>query len=298
MHGSRRIVNAFVGTLGYSRLPFVRFGISQDQASFSASIVGMLAYYRGAPRRINLDNLKAGVIKVDLYDPTLNRTFAELCDYYGIMADPSRPAAPRDKGKVERAVPVVREVWKRLTALHPAATLEELNELVARWAFEEYGQAKHGTTGVAPLTAYEDVERSCLQPLPADAFVVSSWTTAKAHSDQFITVAGKLYGLPAQFIGKTVQVKIVGRFVEIYHEHKLVRSFTVPDKGRAYLTVPERGGLGKAIGYALGQFRRAVRYVDHWLLTPDNNGVLCSGIRNPQDSSKSSRSNKILRMVA
>ena len=66
----------------------------------------------------------------------------------------------------------------------------------------------------------------------------------------------------------------------------------------SYKTIPERGGLGKAIGYALGQFRRAVRYVDHWLLTPDNNGVLCSGIRNPQDSSKSSRSNKILRMVA
>ena len=66
----------------------------------------------------------------------------------------------------------------------------------------------------------------------------------------------------------------------------------------SYKTVPERGGLGQAISYALGQFRRAVRYVDHWLLTPDNNAVLCSGIRNPQDSSKSSRSNKILRMVA
>ena len=41
----------------------------------------------------------------------------------------------------------------------------------------------------------------------------------------------------------------------------------------SYKTVPERGGLGLAISYALGQFRRAVRYVDHWLLTPDNNAV-------------------------
>jgi len=30
-----------------------------------------------------------------------------------------------------------------------------------------------------------------------------------------------------------------------------------------YKTVPERGSLGQAISYALGQFRRAVRYVDH-----------------------------------
>jgi transposase len=40
-----------------------------------------------------------------------------------------------------------------------------------------------------------------------------------------------------------------------------------------FKTVPERGGLGQAISYALGQFRRAIRYVDHWLLTPDNNAV-------------------------
>jgi len=34
-----------------------------------------------------------------------------------------------------------------------------------------------------------------------------------------------------------------------------------------------QGNLGKAISYALGQYRRAIRYVDHWLLTPDNNAV-------------------------
>jgi len=33
------------------------------------------------------------------------------------------------------------------------------------------------------------------------------------------------------------------------------------------------GPLGSAIQYALGQYRRAIRYVDHWLLTPDNNPV-------------------------
>ena len=62
--------------------------------------------------------------------------------------------------------------------------------------------------------------------------------------------------------------------------------------------VPPTSSLGEAIKYALGQYERAIRYVDHPLLTPDNNAVLCSGIRNPQDSSKSSRSNKMLRKVA
>ncbi|HCQ88253.1 MAG TPA: hypothetical protein DIV58_12520 [Spirochaetaceae bacterium] len=91
---------------------------------------------------------------------------------------------------------------------------------------------------------------------------MSSWTTAKAHSDQFITVAGKLYGLPAPFIGKTVQVKLVGRFVEIYHQHKLVRSFTIPDKGRAYLPAdfPEHGEPFKPEAYANSLIMRAGRF--------------------------------------
>lgn len=35
--------------------------------------------------------------------------------------------------------------------------------------------------------------------------------------------------------------------------------------------VPPRSPMGDAIAYALGQYERAVRYVDHILLTPDNN---------------------------
>ena len=38
-------------------------------------------------------------------------------------------------------------------------------------------------------------------------------------------------------------------------------------------TVPPSLALGKAISYALGQWDRVVHYLDHELLTPDNNGV-------------------------
>jgi len=37
--------------------------------------------------------------------------------------------------------------------------------------------------------------------------------------------------------------------------------------------VPPASAMGQAVSYALGQFRRAIRYVDHWLMTPDNNPV-------------------------
>jgi transposase len=46
---------------------------------------------------------------------------------------------------------------------------------------------------------------------------------------------------------------------------------------------PPQGMLGKAISYALGQWDRLERYVEHGMLRPDNNHALCSGFHNPQD---------------
>jgi len=230
-----RVIYSFIGTLSYSRLPFVLFGTSQNQVSFSKANAAMLAYYGGSARLINLDNLKSGVITADVYDPALNRTFAELCDHYGVIADPARPAAPKDKGKVERIVQVVRELWKRLTALHPQATLDELNELAVAWAREEYGRNIHGTTGVAPWIAFDTVERARLHPLPAEPFVPASWTIASVHPDQFIRVANKYYGLPGTLIGRKVNVRSTDTLVEIFFDHKLVRSYVISAKSRSYL---------------------------------------------------------------
>jgi transposase len=230
-----RVVYAFIATLSYSRQPFVLFGTSQNQVSFVTAIAAALAYYGGSPVRINLDNLKSGVIVADIYDPTLNRTFAELCDYYGIIADPARPAAPKDKGKVERIVQVVRELWKRLTALHPQATLDELNALARVWACEEYGRNIHGTTGVAPWIAFDGTERNCLQALPAQPFVPAAWTIASVHPDQFISVGKRYYGLPATLIGRKVAVRSTDTLVQIFFDHKLVRSFPITAKSRSYL---------------------------------------------------------------
>ena len=58
-----RIVFAFIGTLSFSRLPFVQFGLSQNQIAFAESIVAMLAFFGGSTWRITLDNLKAGVLR-------------------------------------------------------------------------------------------------------------------------------------------------------------------------------------------------------------------------------------------
>jgi transposase len=57
--------------------------------------------------------LKTGVIKADIYDPLLNRSYAELAEHYGCLIDPARALKPKDKPRVERQMPYIRDsMWQ------------------------------------------------------------------------------------------------------------------------------------------------------------------------------------------
>ena len=233
--GRKRTVYAFCGILSASRLPFVMFVHTQDSPSFIESLVTMAGFYGGVTLRLNLDNLKAGVLKANVIDPVLNRAFADFCEYYGVFADPSRVRRPTDKGKVERMVPQARELFGRLVALHPHADLVELNELASDWCTEEYGRKPHGTTGIPPMEAFTTLEKPRLKALPARRFEVPIWTLAVVHPDQFIKVRGKLYGLPSSYRGRQVAVRIAAGGVRIFFQEKLIREYRIPGGYRAYL---------------------------------------------------------------
>jgi transposase len=75
--------------LSSSRHRFVRFVFCQDVATWIDCHVRAFAFFGGVPTSVVLDNLKSGVIKPDIYDPTLNRAYGELERHYGFVADPA-----------------------------------------------------------------------------------------------------------------------------------------------------------------------------------------------------------------
>lgn len=226
--GTTRAVQAFCGLLTHSRLPFIEFCFSQDECSFTRSHVKMFTHFEGATQFISIDNLKAGVIKPDLYDPKINRTYQEMAEYYQVFIDPCRVRRPKDKGKVERLVPLARELFRRLKNVHPHSTLEELNKQALRWCKEEYGRKKHGTTGTPPLQTFLEREKPHLIPLPALPFESCLWKKVRVHTDQFISFEKKRYSLPAIFKGKAVWVKKSEPHIDIYHDFRLVRRYLIP----------------------------------------------------------------------
>jgi transposase len=232
----RRTVHAFIGVLACSRLPFVQFVWGQSQSSFIASIIAMFTFWGGVTKRLSLDNLKAGVIKADIYDPVLNRSLSEAADHYHFFIDPCRVASPTEKGKVERMVQTVREIYRQLSTLYPEESLEKLSLRAQDWCREVYGTKVHGTIGVPPFQAFTELEKPALQPLPEVPFKLTQWGTSKVHPDQYIRFQGRFYSLPARYIGLTVQVRRDGKMIDIFLQESVIRSYILPSSHRAYLS--------------------------------------------------------------
>ena len=233
--GANGVVYAFCAVLSFSRYPYFEFVLSQDQQSFTGSFVRMLCFYGGATERVVVDNLKSAVIRVDLWDPQLNRAFAEAAEYYGVFIDPARAGMATDKGKVERLVPTARELYRQLRFLHPSATLSELNRHALEYVRSEIAEKIHGTTKRRPAEAFA-VERGKLRALPSEPFEAPRWKQVKVHpGDQFFTFDGKRFSLPRVYRGHSVMVRAVERFLEVFdNKHQRIRCYPLVPGQRLY----------------------------------------------------------------
>ena len=83
--------------LGYSRKGYNEAVMRQNTESFLRCLENAFRHFGGAPAVLNLDNLKAGVIKADWYDPEINPKLADFCRHYGVNVMPCRPATPQHK---------------------------------------------------------------------------------------------------------------------------------------------------------------------------------------------------------
>ncbi|MFI9255518.1 Mu transposase domain-containing protein [Streptomyces sp. NPDC053069] len=73
----------------------VRPVLHLDQHAWTEAHVAAFRYFDGVPRRLVPDNLKTGVDKTDLYDPKINRAYAELAAHFGALANPARGSKPK-----------------------------------------------------------------------------------------------------------------------------------------------------------------------------------------------------------
>jgi transposase len=216
----RRKTWAFIMTLSSSRHKFVRFVFHQDTAMWLDCHERAFAVFGGVPKRIILDNLKSGVLKTDLYDPTINRAYADMERFFGFVADPAKVGMAQHKGKVERAVPIVR---KHLLAGRTFTDINDANQRALHWCREEIGMEVHGTTKKKPYPTFLTDERPRLIPLPPTPFERPLWKECTVHPDHHIVFDKSYYSLPTRYIGKKVWVKGTQKTTEIFLNQERIK---------------------------------------------------------------------------
>jgi transposase len=228
--GRVRAVWAFAMVLCCSRYLFVRPVITMDQRAWTECHAAAFAFFGGVPARLVPDNLKTGVDRPDLYDPRINRSYAELAAHYGCLVDPARSRKPRDKAQVERPMPYIRDSFWRGREF---TSLEQMQAEAVRWCTDVAGRRScRPLDGAAPAAVFSAAEKDTLAPLPKTPFVLAEWSRCKVGPDIHAKVGKSLYSVPWRHLGKTLDARSTATMVQLFSGGELVKTHVRKPQGK------------------------------------------------------------------
>src|SRR4029450_7434328 len=225
-------VAIFVAVLGASNSTFAEATWSQSLPDWIGSHVRAFAALGGVPQGGVPDHPQAAVSRPHPYEPTLNRTYADLAQHYGVVIVPARAARPRDKAKVEVGVQVVeRWILARLRH-HTFFSLLELNTAIAALRVT-LNQRPFKKLPGSRQSVFEALDRPALRPLPAQPYEYAEWKLVRVNLDYPVEVDGHSYSVPYALVKQQLEVRLSAQVVEIFHKGKRVASHQrSPLKGR------------------------------------------------------------------
>jgi transposase len=211
----------FVAVLGASSFIYAEATASQALPDWIGAHVNALNAIGGVPRQIVSDNLKAGITKACFYEPTVNRTYADMAAHYRTAIIPARPYKPRDKAKVEVGVQVVQRWILARLRNRRFFSLAELNRAIRELADNLNDRPMRGW-GTTRRALFEQLDRPALQSLPPTSYEYADWKRCRVNLDYHIEIAKHFYSVPFRLLRQEVEARITAKTVEIFHRGKLV----------------------------------------------------------------------------
>jgi transposase len=214
--GKPRRTWAFVMTLAHSRHQYVEFVWDQTVATWLGCHRRALEWFDGVPERVIIDNAKCAIIKACRHDPLVQRAYAECAEGYGFKIDACPPHDPQKKGIVEAGVKYVKGNFLPTRTFRDQA---DLNEQARRWALDEAGRRKHGTTLEQPLVLFA-LERPLMRRLPAAAPDLGTWHRVTVHRDCHVQFDRRFYSAPFTHVGKALWLRATDNTVALYEDYR------------------------------------------------------------------------------
>ncbi|WP_024336659.1 IS21 family transposase [Desulfotignum balticum] len=217
---SSRKLYALAVIESHSRMLFVVFTHSQNQATLHRCLVAAFLYFGGTPGELVVDNMVTAVIERVGSMIRFNEAFLDFLRHFGITPKACNVRAPHEKGKVENSIRYLRNnFWP----LRKFADLDDVNHQVLAWLDTTANQRMHQTTGEKPVDRFvKDALNPLPDPLP-DYRETDSLTVYKDFGVRFDT---NVYTVPPRLVGKSVILKADSRTISIYYKEKQVAAHT------------------------------------------------------------------------
>lgn len=251
--------------LSHSRKAYSEAVLRQNTETFLRCLENAFRHFGGGTLTINLDNLKAAVLKADWADPELNPKLIDFARHYGTTILPCLPRVPEHKGKVENSVKYVKS---NAVAGRQFVALAEVNQFLWHWEKTVADVRIHGTTKrqVAELFHWE---KSFLTPLPASLFPCFQEAPRTVHRDGHVEVAKAFYHVPPEYLQREVWARFDSREVRIFVKDKAGGLKQIQVHRRL-----EPGQFTNARGIGGGQGSLQAN-LDYWLKRACNLGASC-----------------------
>lgn len=230
-------VEVFVSILGASQLIYAEAVMSQKKEDLITGCESAFHFYGGVPAAVVTDNLKAAVTKSSKYEPTINETFAEFAEHYGVTIIAARAYKPRDKSLVEGAVKILyQRVYTKLQN-QIFYSLQELNEAIQK-ALEELNNSLLKGRDYSRRQQYEEIEREVMGRLPASKFEFKKqhYSTVAKNGYAYLSEDRHSYSVPYQHIGNKVKILYTRQTVEIYYKYERIALHIRAKGPRGYTT--------------------------------------------------------------
>jgi transposase len=214
--GEFRDAQIFVAVMGASSFSYAQATWTQSLADWLACHIGALEAIGGSPKLLVPDNAKVAVIKACLYDPQVNRTYAEMAAHYDIAILPARPRKPKDKAKVEAGVLIVERWLLGRLRNHRFHSLAELNQAIGDLLNHLNEVRPFRRLGITRRQLLEELDRPHLKPLPTEPYVFAEWRARRVGVDYHVDIDNHFYSVPHRFAREQIEVRLTARTVEIF----------------------------------------------------------------------------------
>jgi hypothetical protein len=219
--GKRRRFRAWIFTAVRSRYRFVYPTFEETTARAIEACEAAWEFFGGLFTVLIPDNTKAIIIDPDPLAPRITPAFLEYAQARHFHIDAARVRHPRDKARVERAVPGVRD---DCFAGEVLTTIDEARAHASHWCREEYGRRRHSRTQRHPREHFEIEEQPVLRAAPTTPYDIPLWNEPTVARDQLAVVAKALYSLPHRYVGSVLTARADQQLVRFYHRGVLIKT--------------------------------------------------------------------------